>query len=113
MSKDSSEFTGGCQEVFERYLENANEHGTKAGFRCARQAVRQFMGAIEGDPALGIITAADAVMFRQEVFGAVFAWQRKHRSIAVPYTAYQRLAKAIERHVRTGENGTGLAAAAS
>ncbi|MBX9673673.1 MAG: hypothetical protein K2X70_09540 [Candidatus Obscuribacterales bacterium] len=91
-----------CQEQFRKYLDNVQafnsnkpasvQYGTRRG------PDENFMRQIEADPELNI-TSAQADKFRSEVIAEMSGYMQEHKTLDVPYTAYEPLARAIERFV--------------
>lgn len=63
-----------------------------------RPVDENFMRNIEADPELGI-TSAQADKFRSEVVSVISGYMQENNTLDVPYTAYEPLARAIERFV--------------
>jgi len=99
-------FTGKCQEVFDKYLDNIQAFAThqpvlgNAGYtRVPSGGDQRFMKEIESDPNWGV-TESEAPKFRAEIMVAVTNWLREHGGKTdVPYTAHEPVRRCIERYV--------------
>lgn len=91
-----------CQEQFKKYVDQAQAYGankpTTMAYGTRRPIDENFMRSIEADPELGI-TSAQADKFRSEVVSVISGYMQEHKTLEVPYTAYEPLARAIERFV--------------
>jgi predicted Ser/Thr protein kinase len=91
-----------CQEQFKKYVDQAQAYGankpTTMAYGNRRPIDENFMRNIEADPELGI-TSAQADKFRSEVVSVISGYMQEHKTLEVPYSAYEPLARAIERFV--------------
>ena len=99
-------FTGKCQEVFDKYLDNIQAFATHqpvqspGGYtRVPGGGDQKFMREIESDPNWGV-TDSEAPKFRAEIMIAVNQWMREHKEEAsVPYKCHEPVRRCIERYV--------------
>lgn len=99
-------FTGKCQEVFDKYLDNIQAFathqpvlGTGGYQRVPGGGDTRFMREIESDPNWGV-TESEAPKFRAEIMIAVNNWMREHKGQAsVPYICHEPVRRCIERYV--------------
>lgn len=99
-------FTGKCQEVFDKYLDNIQAFATHqpvngpGGYtRVPGGGDTKFMKDIESDPNWGV-TESESPKFRAEIMIAVNNWMREHKNEAsVPYTCHEPVRRCIERYV--------------
>jgi serine protein kinase len=99
-------FTGKCQEVFDKYLDNIQAFATHqpvtgpGGYtRVAGGGDVRFMREIESDPNWGV-TESEAPKFRAEIMIAVNAWMRENKGqSSVPYICHEPVRRCIERYV--------------
>lgn len=99
-------FTGKCQEIFEKYLDNIQAFATHqpvqspSGYtRVPGGGDQKFMREIESDPNWGV-TDSEAPKFRAEIMIAINQWNREHRGAeSVPYKCHEPVRRCIERYV--------------
>ena len=99
-------FTGKCQEVFDKYLDNIQAFAThqpvlgQGGYqRVPGGGDQKFMREIESDPHWGV-TDSEAPKFRAEIMIAVNHWMREHKGeSSVPYKCHEPVRRCIERYV--------------